>query len=174
MNAPSSISKPRRLLAHPQLLQTASTYLSNSPLLTKYHSGYIPVNKDNGRLDISFLPPTSAEWIIYNARFHAQKPCNSFQLHGVCTSFNCPFDHKALEPEAHHCLKYVLKCSPCPRKGTCRLADCHYGHICQKNGCEGQLKGCKMKADLHHVDPTLASLVPAEEEALEHQDPSWY
>lgn len=39
-----------------------------------------------------------------------------------------------------------------------------YGHICQKDDCTGQMKGCRMKADLHKVDPELASMVPAQDE----------
>jgi hypothetical protein len=62
-------------------------------------------------------------------------------------------------------LEYVVKCSPCPKKGECRAGDCFYGHICQKDGCQGQMKGCRMKADLHSVDPKFASMVPADDEA---------
>lgn len=61
-------------------------------------------------------------------------------------------------------LEYVLKCNPCPKKGNCRASDCYYGHICQKDGCQGQMKGCRMKPDLHSVDPKMASMVPADDE----------
>jgi hypothetical protein len=82
----------------------------------------------------------------------------------VCTTFGCPYDHRELEPESRHVLEYVVKCSPCPKKGDCRASDCFYGHICQKDGCQGQNKGCRMKADLHSVDPELANVVSAEDE----------
>jgi hypothetical protein len=110
-------------------------------------------------------PPTQEEWSIYNSRFHKQKPCNNFHLQRVCTTFGCPYDHQKLEPESRHVLEYVVKCSPCPKKGECRAGDCFYGHICQKDGCQGQMKGCRMKADLHSVDPKFASMVPADDEA---------
>lgn len=55
----------------------------------------------------------------------------------------------------------MLKCSQCPRKGACRDKDCFHGHICQKDGCVGFAKGCKLKADAHGADPNLVSMVPA-------------
>jgi hypothetical protein len=61
-------------------------------------------------------------------------------------------------------LEYVLKCNACPKKGECRASDCFYGHLCQKDGCQGQLKGCRMKSDLHSVDPKVVNIVPAEGE----------
>jgi hypothetical protein len=82
----------------------------------------------------------------------------------MCSMYGCPYDHNELEPESRHVLEYVVKCSPCPQKSECRASDCYYGHICQKDGCQGQTKGCRMKADLHNVDPKLASMVPAEDE----------
>jgi hypothetical protein len=109
-------------------------------------------------------PPTQEEWSVYNSRFHKQKPCNQFHLNRVCTTFGCPYDHQDLEPESRHVLEYIVKCSPCPKKGDCRASDCFYGHICQKDGCQGQNKGCRMKTDLHNVDPELANVVPADEE----------
>ncbi|KAH7068645.1 hypothetical protein FB567DRAFT_482944 [Paraphoma chrysanthemicola] len=135
--------------------------------------GYIPLNKDAQRLDLYMRPPSQEEWSIYNTRFHKQKPCNNFHLQRVCTTFGCPYDHQELEPEARHVLEYVLKCSPCPRKSECRQSDCFYGHICQKDGCQGQMKGCRMKADLHNVDPKMVNMVPAEdEEELVHYEPA--
>ncbi|KAF2261939.1 hypothetical protein CC78DRAFT_421159, partial [Lojkania enalia] len=130
-------------------------------LPTSLVPNFIPLNKDNHRLDIYLKPPTQDEWAIYNARFRRQKPCNNHYLQGKCTTFNCPYDHSELEPEARRALEYVLKCTPCPKKGACRASDCFHGHICQKDACMGHIKGCKMKADLHNVDPKLASMVPA-------------
>ncbi|KAF2468511.1 uncharacterized protein BDR25DRAFT_290224 [Lindgomyces ingoldianus] len=152
----------------PPLNGAARSNISSS-LPPNIPPNYIPLNKDNQRIDTYIKAPTQSEWAIYNERFHRQKPCNAFHLQGDCTTFNCPYDHNDLEPEAHHCLKYVLKCSPCPRKGACRAADCFHGHICQKDECVGQIKGCKMKMDLHNVDPKMASLVPATEN-LAHEE----
>lgn len=125
-------------------------------------SGFIPLNKDGQRLDTYTRPPTQEEWRIYNARFHKRKPCNSFHLQRICTTFDCPFDHTELEPESRHVLEYVLKCSPCPRRSDCRASDCFYGHLCHKDDCTGQMKGCRMKTDLHSVDPKVASMVPVD------------
>ncbi|KAF2734279.1 hypothetical protein EJ04DRAFT_577050 [Polyplosphaeria fusca] len=141
-----------------------SALLPTSPM-----PGFIPLNKDGHRLDTVIRAPTQDEWATYNTRFRQQKPCNSYHLQLICTTFNCPFDHSPLEPEARHALQYVLKCAPCPQKGACRSADCIYGHICQKDECLGQMKGCRMKMDLHDVDPKLASMVPAEK-GFEHED----
>jgi hypothetical protein len=71
----------------------------------------------------------------------------------------------------------VVRGNPCPRGGACRVRDCAYGHLCQREGCEGggggggagdggQKKGgkCRMGRHLHGVDPVLASMVPVEEE----------
>ncbi|KAF1967128.1 hypothetical protein BU23DRAFT_543353 [Bimuria novae-zelandiae CBS 107.79] len=127
---------------------------------------FIALNKDAHRLDAYLRPPTPAEWLVYNARFHRQKPCNAHHLSGTCTNFACPFDHHPLEVETQYCLEYVLKCSPCPRRGACRIAECVHGHVCQKEGCVGQAKGCKLKADAHVADLKVASMVPAEVEEL--------
>ncbi|KAH8725153.1 hypothetical protein GQ44DRAFT_826947 [Phaeosphaeriaceae sp. PMI808] len=132
-------------------------------LPTTTATGYVPLNKHSQRLDNYIRPPTQEEWTVYNARFHKQKPCNSYQLQRVCLNFDCPYDHQELEPEARHVLEYVLKCSPCPKKSSCKSGECYYGHICQKDGCQGQMKGCKMKADLHAVDPKVASVVTADD-----------
>lgn len=61
-----------------------------------------------------------------------------------------------------------MKGSPCPRKSGCRVQDCQYGHLCQKAECTGQTKGCRMKPEMHNVDPKLASMVPAELDELAH------
>lgn len=139
----------------------------SSHLPVSVASGFIPLNKDSQRIDTYIKPPTQEEWMIYNARFRRQKPCNSFHLQRVCTTFVCPYDHNELEPEARHALEYVLKCNPCPRKSSCRLSNCFYGHICQKDECHGQMKGCRMKPDLHNIDPKLSSMVPAENQPVQ-------
>jgi hypothetical protein len=126
--------------------------------------GFIALNKDSQRLDTYISPPNPEEWAIYNERFHKQKPCNNYHIHRECITFGCPFDHRDLEPESRHVLEYVLKCSPCPKKSECRDAKCAYGHLCQKDGCQGQMKGCRMKADLHTVDPEVARTVSVEED----------
>ncbi|KAF2874591.1 hypothetical protein BDV95DRAFT_487915 [Massariosphaeria phaeospora] len=133
--------------------------------------GFIPINKDSQRIDVLFTPPTQAEWQFYNARFQRQKPCNSYYLQKACTRFNCPYDHSPLEPEALRTLEYLLKCSPCPRRGSCRAAECIYGHLCQKDDCFGEAKGCRMRPELHNVDPNLASLVPAEDDLVHDATP---
>ncbi|ORY08516.1 hypothetical protein BCR34DRAFT_569763 [Clohesyomyces aquaticus] len=164
-------SKPPNDNQHNQPQPDGSSRVNiSSSLPPTIPPNYIPLNKDNKRIDIYIKPPTQAEWAVYNDRFRRQKPCNSHHLQGGCTTFNCPYDHSPLEPEAHHCLKYVLKCNPCPKKGACRAADCFYGHICQKDECVGHIKGCKMKADLHNVDPKMISLVPAEEDIVHAAD----
>jgi hypothetical protein len=145
-----------------------SNISSALPLPNTIAPGTIPLNAHSQRIDPYMRPPTGEEWSIYNKRFQKQKPCNSFHLQRVCTMFGCPYDHQELEPESRHVLEYVLKCSPCPEKGNCRAGDCYYGHVCQKDGCQGQLKGCRMKMDLHGVDPNMVSQVPAEEEELVH------
>ena len=134
----------------------------SSYLPTNVPDGFIALNKDAHRLDPFIRAPTSDEGLTYNARFHKQKPCNAYHLSGTCTNFNCPFDHHPLEVETQHCLEYVLKCSPCPRRGACRDKTCYHGHICQKDGCMGFAKGCKLKGDAHAADPQVASMVPAE------------
>ncbi|KAF1956895.1 hypothetical protein CC80DRAFT_534884 [Byssothecium circinans] len=157
--------------AQPQQSGIAIDRSNVSDLLpTHIVPGFIPLNKDNQRLDVYIREPTQEEWIAYNALFHNVKPCNNHHLQGMCTRFACPYDHSPLEPTVRHCLEYVVKCSVCPRKGACRTVDCIQGHLCQKNGCTGQEKGCKMKADLHNVDPRLSSLVPVEDEQLVHDD----
>jgi len=136
----------------------------SADLPTSCPPNHIPLNADSQRIDTYIRPPTQDEWSIYSARFRQQKPCNSKHLQGACTLFSCPYDHQDLEPESRHVLEYMLKCSGCPKKGMCRAGDCYYGHLCQKDGCQGQMNGCKMKAALHNVDPKMASFVPVNEE----------
>ncbi|KAL6702911.1 hypothetical protein ACN47E_000812 [Coniothyrium glycines] len=128
--------------------------------------GYILVNAYDQRLDAYIRPPTREEWNIYNARFSKNKPCNDFHLRHACDMADCIYDHSELEPEALHTLEYVVKCQPCPRRSRCREASCYLGHICQKDGCRGHMKGCKMKKDLHDVDPNMEGTVPAEDELV--------
>ncbi|CAO2656000.1 Nn.00g048030.m01.CDS01 [Neocucurbitaria sp. VM-36] len=168
-HVPNSINSTTTSTKHsPGIVADRSNVSANLP--TSTISGFIPLNKDGQRLDTYTRPPTQEEWRIYNTRFHKQKPCNSFHLQRICTSFGCPFDHNELEPESRHVLEYVLKCSPCPRRSDCRVSDCFYGHICHKDDCTGQMKGCRMKTDLHNVDPKVASMVPAEDDP-EHGEP---
>ncbi|KAG9187340.1 hypothetical protein G6011_05211 [Alternaria panax] len=130
--------------------------------------GFIPLNKSQQRIDPALPFPSSSAWKIYNARFAKAKPCNTFHLQQRCSSFNCSFDHSDLEPEAKQVLEYVVRCNPCPRKGECRKRDCFYGHLCQKDGCDGQggqgPKACRFKTLLHYraEECKVASLVPAE------------
>jgi hypothetical protein len=135
--------------------------------------GFIPLNSHKHRLDtvLSFPPPLA--WKIYNTRFAKAKPCNAFHLTQKCSSIaTCPFDHSNLEPEAMQVLEYVVRCNPCPRKGACRKGDCFYGHLCQREGCDGRsgsavgAKACRFKAEMHYKgeECKVESLVPVEEE----------
>jgi hypothetical protein len=142
----------------------------SSQLPTMTTKGLIPLNAAKQRLDCYMAPPTQEAWVIYNARFNRKKPCNDHHLQASCTRFQCPYDHTELEPQARYCLEYVVKCSPCPRKGKCRSADCFYGHICQRDDCLGQMKGCRMKMEQHRANPAMATVVAAEEDMLEHDD----
>lgn len=164
----TSSSTPADLKTPSQSSTTFSTDRSNVSihLPSAAVAGFLPLNKDGQRLDTYVRAPTSEEWRIYNARFHKKKPCNSYHLQRVCTTFDCPYDHNELEPETRHVLEYVLKCNPCPRRSECRESDCFYGHICQKDGCTGQMKGCRMKTDLHNVDPQVHNMVPSEDELV--------
>ncbi|KAF2130218.1 hypothetical protein P153DRAFT_313837 [Dothidotthia symphoricarpi CBS 119687] len=158
-------SKQQHTIHRDEITTDRSNVSGMLPVVTA--AGYIALNKDGQRLDTVIRSPTQDEWVVYNSRFRQQKPCNNFHLQQDCTVPNCPYDHNDLEPEARHVLEYVLKCNPCPRKSNCRASDCYYGHICQKDGCTGQMKGCKMKANLHNIDPNLESMVPAENEPLQ-------
>ncbi|KAI8935290.1 hypothetical protein NX059_007877 [Plenodomus lindquistii] len=128
--------------------------------------GFIAINAQKQRLDTYIRPPTEQEFATYNARFRERKPCNSFHLQQNCTNFDCVYDHSALDPASRHVLSYVLRCTACPRKGACRVEDCILGHVCQKDGCTGQMKGCRMKG-LHGVDMRVGGMVPAEGRARE-------
>ncbi|KAK7183667.1 hypothetical protein DPSP01_009547 [Paraphaeosphaeria sporulosa] len=175
-NKCSFIHAPEHVVPNPQRSSSPTTTSGadrenvSSYLPSTVPPGFVALNKDGHRLDTYIRPPTPEEWLIYNARFHKQKPCNAHHLSGTCNNFNCPFDHHPLEVETHHCLEYVLKSSPCPRRGACRDRDCFHGHVCQKDGCVGYHKGCKLKADAHNADPKLASMVPATTGDSVHED----
>lgn len=69
-------------------------------------------------------------------------------------------------------MKYILRDYPCPRKGSCRLAKCYQGHICQKDGCFGG-KPCKLNSRMHYVDPKVVDWVaPIDVRDAQEQDMS--
>jgi hypothetical protein len=127
----------------------------------------IPINKDGERIDTVLSKPTPEAWELYQRRAKIQKLCNQFHLDGTCHNANCAYDHDPLELEAVGVMKYILKGYPCPRKGKCRLAKCHNGHICQKDGCQGG-KPCKLNFYMHNIDPTLVQwLLPVDQPQAE-------
>ncbi|KAF1944840.1 hypothetical protein EJ02DRAFT_370931 [Clathrospora elynae] len=161
-------SSQASLASHPTPVTTSDRASISSTLPTATVPRFIPLNNSAQRLDTYIRPPTQEEWRIYNTRFQIQRPCNSFHMQRICTTFDCSYDHNELEPEALHVLEYVLKCNPCPSRSACRAGDCFYGHICQKDGCTGQMKGCRMKADLHAVEAKMVSMVPADDDEVVH------
>ncbi|KAL5422498.1 hypothetical protein PMIN04_004640 [Paraphaeosphaeria minitans] len=161
VHTPEHVVPNQQTSSSPTTTSGADRENISSYLPTTVPPGFVALNKDGHRLDTYIRPPTSEEWFTYNARFHKQKPCNAHHLSGTCNNFNCPFDHHPLEVETQHCLEYVLKSSPCPRRGACRDRDCFHGHVCQKDGCVGHHKGCRLKADAHSAEPKLVSMVPA-------------
>ncbi|PVI05055.1 hypothetical protein DM02DRAFT_610926 [Periconia macrospinosa] len=148
------------------------SYPSISTLLpTSQVPGFIPVNKDNQRLDVYVPRPSQSEWSAYSTHFQHKKPCNNLYLNGLCTNGeDCIYDHSPITPVIGRVLEYVVKTSPCPQRDACRSGTCVLGHVCQKEGCAGPGKGCRMKPKMHNMDLKLASMVPAEDEWSEEDD----
>ncbi|KAF2652677.1 hypothetical protein K491DRAFT_695392 [Lophiostoma macrostomum CBS 122681] len=168
----SSPLPPTHTSSSPLPPLTPLTHKTLSTLPTSTIPHFIPLNSTSHRLDTLLTPPPASAWTLYTSRFRTQKLCNSYHLEGICTSFACPFDHSALEPETRQVLEYVVRQRACPRGGGCRNTGCVYGHVCQKVGCAGGGAGagvgdggkCRMGRSMHGLDLRVASMVPGEED----------
>ncbi|KAK8152911.1 hypothetical protein BKA80DRAFT_314074 [Phyllosticta citrichinensis] len=115
--------------------------------------GLIPLNKDGCRLDFYLPRPSHIELQQYGDSISAsgKKHCNEYQLRGECSNTTagkeCAYDHAPLKQEFFHILKYIVSAQPCSLGPACRIAQCLYGHVCQRPRCEG--KGCRYKLEQH-------------------------
>ncbi|KAL1310806.1 hypothetical protein AAFC00_001046 [Neodothiora populina] len=139
------------------------TYL---PRWSSEREGLIPINRDGHRLDFYKEPPSNDLFAAYNKRTQARKQCNDFQFLGFCEKgARCIYihSHSPLEPPFKRVLESILRTSPCPAKGECRLKECYRGHICTQPGCNGSEggKACKLKKAMHGIDTVVDSWAPA-------------
>ncbi|KAF1967122.1 hypothetical protein BU23DRAFT_543336 [Bimuria novae-zelandiae CBS 107.79] len=143
-----------KLLGQPDEVTRRSSTL---PIINQ--NGLIPINGNNERLDLHMRPPTAEQWKVWHARIAIKKPCNDFNIRRACSKANCSYDHVFIEPDASYCMQYLLKETPCEEGSKCRVLECFKGHVCQKDGCEGNLSGCKFARKVHAVDLHVANWV---------------
>lgn len=116
-------------------------------------AGLLPVNRDNERLDAYLAPPTTEQWERFNQRTQEKKLCNRYHLLRCCPDMEkCQYDHRPIDSDVLHALRYVARNIPCVKQGACRSRSCVNGHICQKDGCWGGV-GCRFKPRTHFIDP---------------------
>lgn len=132
--------------------------------------GMIPVNAAGQRLDYYILPPNRSQLGRYHARCKVKKLCNAFHIDGGCKHEDCDFDHRPIDQEMQHVLRFASMFRPCNRNkhGLCRRLDCNRGHVCQKPEClaAGRSTGrCIIAEELHGIDFKLHMWVPAKDYA---------
>lgn len=126
--------------------------------------GYIPVNKQEYRLDPYIPEPTPEAEARLKARSASQRLCNAKHLAGRCDNLNCDYDHRHLEEDLKPVLEWLARSLPCAKRGACRNASCTSGHICQKGSTCSKRGGkafCRLNWQGHTDDLAVHRYVPA-------------
>jgi hypothetical protein len=134
----------------------------SAQLSSCYIGGRIPVNSNDHRVDIYVRAPSTKELEVYEAEYKGHKLCTHHYLGDGCKTENCQYYHGVLEPEAYRVLQHKLTGFPCQKGGRCRVFDCPYGHICQREECSREGKkaeGCRLPVSRHGVDLEVKSWV---------------
>jgi hypothetical protein len=126
----------------------------------------IPVNSQGQRLDHYVSPPSRSQLGRYYARCKVKKLCNALHLDGGCNYADCELDHRPIDRELQHVLRFSAMSRPCNRNkhGSCRRPQCNRGHVCQRTKCltAGKRTGrCIIAEELHGVDFKLHMWVAA-------------
>lgn len=139
-------------------IRSQEYYARALPAMYARSHEFIAVNKDGERIDTYFPLPPKDVWDEYNRRAKQHKICNKYHLGGECGDMSCEFDHSYVEPAIINVMNYILRQTPCPRRGKCRSVKCYTGHHCQKDGCRGG-RSCKFGQRGHVLDLRLSQWV---------------
>ncbi len=121
------------------------------------------INQTEHRLDAYIPPPTNEANNRLKVRSERQKLCNSKHLTGTCDNEHCEYDHSPISEDLRPALELLSRSMPCPKRGSCRNANCVYGHICQRADCKhrGGKVYCRFPYLTHYENLALDSMVPA-------------
>lgn len=148
-------------------IRSQEYYSKMLPTIDGKASEYIAVNMDDERIDSYCPPPPKDIWNDYVHRAKQHKLCNNYQLGGVCGNLSCEYDHANVEAPILRVMAYILRSSPCPRRGKCRSIKCYTGHHCQRDGCKGG-KGCRFGRHGHSLDLQVGKWVtPSDQTELD-------
>ncbi|KAH7028047.1 uncharacterized protein B0I36DRAFT_328511 [Microdochium trichocladiopsis] len=159
-SASSTAPGPGRLQKND--FSSASTELHYLPRKNDIPPGYVAINRDGCRLDPLLETPPPGAMAKLRARPEDQKLCNMKQLTGYCGNNNCPYDHDPISDDLLMALETLSRSLPCPRRGTCRVANCVNGHVCQNPDCKhrGGKSFCRLPYLVHDEDLHFDSLMP--------------
>ncbi|KAI4684402.1 uncharacterized protein J4E84_006392 [Alternaria hordeiaustralica] len=150
--------------------------LFSSKLPACYIGGRIPINSAKQRIDIYVREPTARELEVYEARSRVQEHlCVDHFLRNKCENVNCEFYHGTLEPEAHYVLQHITLGTPCSKGSVCRVANCAYGHICQRGECGhagNRVEGCRLPGSMHGLDTKVSEWVSPDEHIMRPRAPA--
>ncbi|RYP08119.1 hypothetical protein DL764_002102 [Monosporascus ibericus] len=124
--------------------------------------GYVAINQTEHRLDVYIPPPSSEVMARFKLRSEYRKLCNNKHLAGSCENERCEYDHGPVADDLKPALELLSRSMPCPKRGTCRNANCIYGHICQRADCKhrGGKVFCRFPYLTHFESLALDSVVP--------------
>ncbi|KAI4638444.1 hypothetical protein J4E93_009997 [Alternaria ventricosa] len=141
-----------------------------------YIGGRIPINSAKQRIDIYVRAPTTKEFKSYDARSKVQYHlCIDYFLRNKCGDVNCEFYHGTLEPEVHYVLQHTTMGTACSKGSVCRIANCAYGHICQRGECGRagkRVEGCRLPGSMHGLDTKVAEWVSPDEDNVRPRVPA--
>ena len=141
--------------------------LFSSKLPACYIGGRIPINGAKQRIDIYIRAPTAKEIAIYEARAEVQRNlCVDYFLRNECEKANCESYHGTLNPETYQVLQHRTLGMACRKGSLCRIANCPYGHICQRGECgrAGKwLDDCRLPGSMHGLDTKVTEWVAPDE-----------
>lgn len=125
--------------------------------------GYVAVNRNQQRLDAYIQQPTPDAESRLKSRSAVHRLCNSKHLTGSCLNPKCEYDHGPIEEDLVPALEWLSRSLPCPRRSSCRNAECTSGHVCQKPDCKhrGGRAYCKLGWTMHFDELAVDRLVPA-------------
>ncbi|EXL66688.1 hypothetical protein FOPG_17161 [Fusarium oxysporum f. sp. conglutinans race 2 54008] len=126
--------------------------------------GLVAINAVDDRLD-AYMPPPDPDAVkrLKNLSYE-KKFCNPAQLYKSCENENCEYEHAPISEELKPVLEQLARSVPCSRKGSCRRANCVYGHVCQKVDCRYRVGGkgyCRFPQKVCTGDYAMADLVPS-------------
>lgn len=155
-------TKPRENNGVKTYLQQADV-IKQLPKKEDIPDGHVAVNTNQQRLDAYIQQPTTEAESRLKSRSAIQRLCNSKHLTGSCPNPKCEYDHGPLDEDLIPALEWLSRSLPCPRRSSCRNAECTSGHVCQKPDCKhrGGRAYCKLGWTMHFDNLAVDRFVPA-------------